>query len=245
MAKRSNRSRVRFVPNKLILDGRIRDSHVLTIQLGRDDQTYIGKLRKPDIEVKFWLSNLEIKGQAHEELYCSVLCDGLSGEVIEPVPSDRFRDAEHVRQWVESIIQYLNFHLPHRLRTTLLLTMEEAIAKASQVHDLADCDERKLAAAHALIVEKQIKKALKVRPGPEGLFKSAYQYKKALLDAAKKLQARKEAITQEACAEEISTTYANALLNHDVDQRQIRKWNDEFDINWKKFTAIQKRKNYA
>jgi hypothetical protein len=137
------------------------------------------------------------------------------------------------------MIEYLNRHLPERLRTMALLTISEAIAKSSEVHSIAEVDWKELAKSHAAIVRQKIKNSHGVHSGPKRFFKTPQQYLDFLAEAARESRSAGKPFTQAWVAELANKKFAT----EGVDERTVRQWNDDYHVNWDYWLAKVNRRN--
>jgi hypothetical protein len=86
--------------------------------------------------------------------------------------------------------------------------------------------------------EESIKSRLEIRRGPRPRFRSKNEYEVVLRDAMNQIIAEGQRITYENVAGKIDKDRADA-----IDERVIRRWNTEFDVNWKakKKAAVKNR----
>ena len=175
-----------------------------------------------------------------KRLWVRVSCDGAIGERHEDQPVTAFQNDEHAIKWVQDMIGYLDRYLPERMRTMALLTVKEAIAKASEVHGIAETDWKILAESHADIVADKIKQTHGVHSGPARLFETKQQYLDFLGEAARACRAAGKRFTQEWVAE-----FASNKFNTEkpIDVRMIRQWNKDFTVNWKYWDKRVNRRN--
>jgi hypothetical protein len=86
--------------------------------------------------------------------------------------------------------------------------------------------------------EESIKSRLEIRRGPRPRFRNMNEYEMVLRDAMNQILSEGQRITYGNVAGKIDKDRADA-----IDERVIRRWNTEFDINWKakKKAAIKNR----
>jgi hypothetical protein len=180
-------------------------------------------------------------GVQHKRLWGARLVRWRESASIRMIsPRLAFRDDESAFSWVQYMITYLNRHLPDCLRTMALLTVGEAIAKSSEVHGIAETDWRELAESHAAIVGQKIKDSHGIHSGPERLFKTKQQYLDFLAEAARASRTAGKRFTQGWVAQFASKKYSDARGS---DERTVRQWNDDYDVNWKYWSAKVNRRN--
>jgi hypothetical protein len=174
------------------------------------------------------------------KLHILVSCDGSLSTVVQNKPAAAFRDIQHSMEWTDYMIAYLNSHLHQRLRLIASLTVEEAIAKASEIHGIAKTDWKKLAGAHAKILAEKIKRCVGVSSGRERLFKTKQEYVDFLADAARACRSAGARFTQKFVADFGSEKFTNERA---IDERTVRQWNKEYKVNWKYWSDKVNRRN--
>jgi hypothetical protein len=194
---------------------------------------------RSEITMEIVLGDCMIEGVQHKRLYVCISSDGSIAECKDDEPVTAFRDDEHAIRWVQQMIIYLNRHLPERLRTMTSLTVVEAIAKSSEAHGIAKTDWKELAERHARIVEHKLKESLRVHSGPTRFFKTKQQYLDFLAEAARASRTAGKRFTQGWVAE-----LANKKFDTEgVDERTVRQWNKDFQVNWEYWSAKVNRRN--
>jgi hypothetical protein len=194
---------------------------------------------RSEITMEIVLGDCVIEGVQHKRLYVCISSDGSIAECKDDEPATAFRDDEHSIRWVQYMIAYLNRHLPERLRTMTSLTVVEAIAKSSEAQGIAETNWKELAERHARRVEEKIKKSLGVRTGPERFFETKQKYLNFLAEAARASRTAGKRFTQEWVAD-----LANKKFDTEgVDERTVRQWNRDYEVNWKYWSAKVNRSN--
>jgi hypothetical protein len=187
---------------------------------------------RSELTMDIVLGDCVIEGVQHKRIYVRVSCDGSIAETKDDEPATAFRDDEHAIRWVQYMISYLDRHLPERLRTMAALTVEEAIAKSSEAHGIAETDWKELAKQHLNILKRKIKQSFRVRTGPAAFFETKQEYLNFLAESARASRVEGEPFTQEYVADYASRKFSKGRK---TDVRQVREWNEKFTVNWEWF----------
>jgi hypothetical protein len=136
----------------------------LAFESGKDRAPCTAQLPQPDIEIKFWLSDID-GNTGRKELRVSVLAGGLPGNGTE---RRQFQSDEQAHDWLQFVLLDLAYQLPFELRTTILNSIEESIYKACERFNLHNFDEtkRELSERHQKIVRDRKRTRLQTKKGP-------------------------------------------------------------------------------
>jgi hypothetical protein len=136
----------------------------VAFEFGKDGVPCTAELPQPDIEVKFWLSDID-GDTRRKELRVSVLAGGLPGNGTE---RRQFQSDEQAHDWLQFILLDLAYQLPFALRTTILNSIEESIYKAYERFNLHNFEEtkRELSERHQKILRDKRRKRLPPKKGP-------------------------------------------------------------------------------
>lgn len=139
--------------------------NTLAFDLGKDRESCAAQLPQPEIEIRFWLSDLD-SDHSHKELRVSVLAGGLPGNGTE---RRHFESDEQAHDWLQFILLDLAYQLPFALRTTILNSIEESIYKACERFNLHNFEEtkRELLERHQKILGQRKSKRLQTKKGPK------------------------------------------------------------------------------
>jgi hypothetical protein len=144
---------------KLYSDG------TLAFDIGKDGVPCTAELPQPEIEIKFWLSDVD-GDSSQKEVRVSVLSGGLPVNATE---RHRFESNEQAHDWLQFILLDLAYQLPFALRPTIHQTIEESIYKANERFNVHNFDETKpeLSERHQKILRKKKSRRLQTRKGPK------------------------------------------------------------------------------
>jgi len=137
----------------------------IAFELGTDEVPCTAEVSQPEIEIKFWLS--EVDGESSQKELCiSVLAGGLPGTATE---RRQFQSDEQVHDWLRFVLSDLSYQLPFALRTSILHSIEESIYKGCEHFKLHNFNERKaeLSERHLKIIRQRKTKALRTKKGPD------------------------------------------------------------------------------
>jgi len=206
----------------------------------QDGDIVLSDSLRAEIAMHVKLGNSVIEETECKKLYVLVSCDGSLSTVIQNKPAAVFRNDQHAVEWTDYVIAYLNARLPLRLRTIASLLVEEAIAKAFEVHGIEKTDWKKLAEEHGAILARKIKESVGLHSGRVGLFKNKQEYLNLLAEAARASRSTGKRFTQGWVADFASTKFRSESA---IDERMIRQWNKDFKVNWKYWTEKVNRSN--
>lgn len=190
----------------------------------RDAMPSTAELPQPDIQIKFWLSDIDGE-KSLKELRVSLLAGGLLGNAIE---RRQFQSDEQAHDWLQFILSDLALQLPFALRITILNILEESIYKACERFKLHNFEEtkRELSERHEKILRKKKRQRLRPKKGPKTGSKWARVDRgmiERLPEVVRQLHGKGERITRAAVAQLLKMR-GNAITRAKALDRALDRW---------------------